>query len=268
MRKAIRSSGSGGSIATAALFGGVLLGLGCPATSTAAAADFPTGPGSLSGVWVKATENFGSVNAPEMYEPRDTVLKTGDGSPLPTLPWAKALVEQRLQDAEAGHPFASTKSRCLPGGVPDMMFGSGPMQILETPGQVTVLREEFTFFRIIHVGGAHPADPDPTLLGDSVGHWEGGVFVVDTIGVSDKTTIREVIPHTEAMHVVERYRRTGKDSMEIVGTIDDPKTFTKPWTMVTHLRRLNEGLTQYFCENNRNAPDSSGHVASGAVARP
>ena len=54
--------------------------------------------------------------------------------------------------------------------------------------------------------------------------------------------------------------------MDIVGTVEDPKTFTRPWTMVTHLRRLNEGLTEYFCDNNRNAADATGHVGNGVVS--
>jgi hypothetical protein len=195
-----------------------------------------------------------------MYEPRVGVLTTGDGTPLPLQPWAAAVVEKRLSDAEAGHPFASTKTRCLPGGIPDMMFGSGPMQILETPGQVTVLRQEFTFFRIIKLNQKHAVDPDPGYLGDSIAHWEGDTLVVDTIALSDKTTIKGVIPHSEQLHVIERLRPTGKETMEIRATIEDPQAFTKPWTMVTRLRRLPDGLIEYFCENNRNAPDASGHT--------
>jgi hypothetical protein len=226
----------------------------------AANADAVIGPGSISGVWQKIGAPNGSPVLDDMYEPRAKVLATEDGTPLPAQPWAAAVVEKRLADAEAGHPFASTKTRCLPGGIPDMMFGSGPMQILETPGQVTVLRQEFTFFRIIRLNQKHAADPDPTYLGDSVGRWEGDTLVVDTIGLSDKTTIKGVIPHSEALHVVERIRPTGRDTMEITATIEDPRTFTRPWTMVTHLRRLRGGLIEYYCENNRNAPDANGYT--------
>jgi hypothetical protein len=233
--------------------------------SAAVLGDVPVGPGSLSGIWVKSTEHFGDVDDAAMYEPREQVLKTADGSPLPIRPWAAAVLEKRLAETEAGHPFASPKSQCVPGGVPDMMFGSGPMQILETSGQITILRQEFSFFRIIRLNASHEKDPAPSYMGDSVAHWEGDTLVVDTIGLTDKTTLREIIPHSEELHVIERYRRTGQDSMEIRGTIEDPKTFTRTWKLETQLRRLKNGLTEYYCENNRNAVDASGHVGNGVV---
>ena len=224
----------------------------------------PVGPGSLSGIWVKIGEPSGLPILEEMYEPREEVLTTGDGTPLPAQPWAAELIEQRLKDAEAGHPFADTQSQCLPAGVPHMMFEFGPMQFLETPGQVTILRQQFTFFRIIHMGGDHPKDLDPTFLGHSVGHWEGDTLVVDTIGLRDDTTIKVVIPHSEQMHVIERYRRLSDEVLEIRATIDDPKTFTRPWLMVTQLKPLRTPLTEFFCENNRNVRGPNGTL----VVRP
>ena len=227
-----------------------------------AQAPVAAGPGSLAGIWVRENDPSGLPTQDYMFNPRERVLTTDDNTPLPTQPWAAEIVEKRLQAADAGRPYASTKTRCLPGGVPDMMFGSGPMQILETPGQVTILRQEFTFFRVIHLGGTHPADFDPGFLGHSVGRWEGPTLVVDTVGISDKTTIKEVIPHTEDMHVVERYRRIDKDTLEITAVIEDPKTFTKPWRMITRLKPLNRDLQEYFCENNRNVAGEDGYITT------
>ena len=239
-----------------------------PAAAMAAQGPAPAaGPGSLSGLWQKVGAPNGSPVLDEMYEPRSG-MKTADGAPLPLQPWAAAILEQRLEDAEAGHPYAGTKVSCLPAGVPDMMMGNGVMQILETPDQVTILRQEFTFFRVIHLDSKHPADPDPGYLGHSIGHWDGGTLVVDTIGLSDRTQIKGVIPHTEALHVVERFRRTGPDRLSITATVDDPKTFTKPWTLATTLKRESGELMEYFCDNNRNAPDASGHTSVQMPGRP
>jgi hypothetical protein len=146
-------------------------------------------------------------------------------------------------------------SKCLPAGVPQMMFGPRlPLQILETPGQVTILVEPLTNFRIIYLNEPHSEDPDPSFMGESVGHWEGDTLVVDTIAQLDRTTLDPIgMPHSDALHVVEKFRRTGKDSLELVVTIDDPKTFTRPWTAATTFKS-EPGLRvqQYFCENQRN----------------
>ena len=135
-----------------------------------------------------------------------------------------------------------------------MMFGSGlPHQTLESPGQVTILVEELSYFRIIRLNAKHQEDPDPTFMGDAVGHWEGGTLVVDTIGLSDQTLLPGGIPHSEQLHVVERFRRTSKDRIELLMTFEDPKAFTTPWTTVTHLKiESNRRISEYYCENNRN----------------
>ncbi len=215
------------------------------------------GPGSLTGEWQVVDAPNGTV--------RDDMLITrmpraAGGAPIPMLPATLAVVQQRLKDAEAGRPFISPKTRCLPQGVPD--FGAGPFQILENGRQVTVLRQEFSFFRIIVIGAPHKTDPDPGFLGDSVAHWEGGDLVVDTIGLKDQTVLEGVIPHTEDLHVVERYHPTGQDTMDIEATIDDPKTFSAPWKMVEHVHRITGKLEEYFCENNRNVPTGGALIAA------
>lgn len=240
------------------------------ALSSAAAekTDLPAGPGSLTGVWVKVGDPSGSVQVDsELYDP-NIVLKTAGGAPVPLQPWAARLVDSRLKDAAAGHPYASTQARCLPPGVPDMMFEYGPVQILETPGQVTILRQELTFFRIIRMNQHHLRHSAPSFAGDSVGRWQGDTLLVDTIGLTDKTGVRFIMPHSQDLHVIERYRRIDKDQIEVRATIDDPKTFTKTWTEVNRLKRLTTPLTEYFCENNRNGVDANGNETVRARSAP
>jgi hypothetical protein len=226
----------------------------------------PTGPGSLSGIWTNS-----DYKRADVFDVRSNVLRTADAKLPPLQPWAAKLLEERIKAGEAGHPFATTKSRCLPSGVPAMMFGPAlPIQILETPGQVILLNEELAYFRIIRLNVKHVPDPDPSYMGDSVGHWEGGTLVVDTIGLTDRTTLDGIgMPHSDALHVVERFRRVAPALIEIRFTIDDPKTFTRAWTTTTHFKPTPPGrrIEEYICENNRNQPDASG-VTSGVQSSP
>ena len=231
--------------------------LGCApafAQSPAENAARPVGPGSLAGIWTTFGYKGSARNTP-----RERAVKTVDGDLPPLLPKAAALFEQRMSMATKGQPFINTLAECLPGGVPEMVFGSPyPAQILETPGQVTILYEMYNHFRVIHLNGKHPADPDPGYMGHSVGHWEGDTLVVDTIGLNDRTSLDEVgMPHSEALHVIERYRRTDAGTLEILVTIDDPGTFSRSWDtkVIYKIARSGMGLIEFICENNRSARD-------------
>ena len=235
------------------------------AQDSAAAAAYPKGPGSLEGVWM----NTGYLSTGR-YTARQRAVRTIDGTPPPLLPAAAALLEQRLvDDMDKAQTFGNTVSQCLPGGVPEMMFGAAqyPIQFLENAGQVTLLFEEQNHFRIIFLNATHPKDLDPTFMGHSVGHWEGDTLVVDTIGMNDRTTIDMVgTPHTEALHVVERYRRIAKDKLEVLVRLEDPGVFSKPWEAKTVYKPAPPGhqhIEEYICENNRNTVDASGHSTFG-----
>jgi len=193
-----------------------------------------SGPGSLAGMWM--VENY---KATGRYPPRERTILTADGAPPPLLPKAAALLEYRLKEADKGNMFGNTLTACLPGGIPEMLFGPAyPLQILETPGQVTMLFQEQHLFRQIYLDSAHQADADPGYFGDSVAHWEGDALVVETVGLTDNTTLDMVgTPHSEKLHIAERYRRIGPDRFEIVMTLDDPETFSAPWqTRLTYRR--------------------------------
>jgi hypothetical protein len=217
----------------------------------------PAGPGSLTGIWLNS-DYKGSSSYPE----RERVLLTVDGKLPPMLPWAADLLEKRIKDSEAGYPFASTLALCLPGGVPLMLFGDDvPVQILENSGQVTMLFMEGNRFRVIPMNAKHPEYIDPSFMGDAVGRWEGDTLVIDNLGFKERTTLDQIgMPHTEQLRVTERYRRTGKESMEIRVTIDDPGAFTQPWEAKVNYRLAPPGtrMTEDVCENNRNPPDEQG----------
>lgn len=103
--------------------------------------------------------------------------------------------------------------------------------ILQTPDTVYILFEYSRVWRSVAMNRNHPKDPDPTWLGDSIGHYEGDTLVVDTIGFNDKTWLDNAgHPHSDALHVIERFRRANANALELALTIDDPKAYTKSWT--------------------------------------
>jgi hypothetical protein len=141
---------------------------------------------------------------------------------------------------------------CLPEGVPRIIFVPLPMEIFQVPTRVIMLREALQPVRQIYMNRQHPKDLDPTYGGDSIGRWEGDTLVVDTIGVSDKTWLDMAgLPHTEAMHVVERIRRVDHDTLEDDVTIEDPQAYTKPIT-ARQVYRLKPGweIRELVCDEN------------------
>jgi hypothetical protein len=239
-----------------------------PAVCAAQAADYLKGAipwqqstTGISGLWEMQDYISSSTNPP-----RKRVARTVDGQMPPLLPWAAELLEKRLVDAEHDKAFANTASLCLPQGVPYMIHAAvgGPLQILETPGQVTIISEAYNEMWFIYLNQKHPPreDVEPTYHGDSVGHWEGDTLVVDTIGLNTKTTLDQVgMPHSEDMRIVTRIRRTDPKTLEFVVTIDDPKTFSKPWSRRQVYKKSADDarIMEVVCENQRNGVDDSGY---------
>ena len=126
------------------------------------------------------------------------------------------------------------------------------VQFVESAHHLAILQEYPGTFRIVPTdGGPHPADPDPTWMGDSVGHWEGDTLVVDTIGFNDKTEISGY-KHTEALHIVERYTRSEFNTLQYEATLEDPNVFAEPWKMTRSfaLRPDLAKIDEFVCEHN------------------
>jgi hypothetical protein len=150
---------------------------------------------------------------------------------------------------------------CMPTGVPQTYFVPYQWQIVQGRDKVVILHEYLHLFRVIPTNGSpHPADPDPTWMGDSIGHWDGDTLVVDTIGFNDKTELPGGFRHTEALHVVEHFHRVDFDHLHWDAIIEDPNVFTKPWTIsrIFPLRGDLEKVDEYVCENNRDYKDLFG----------
>jgi hypothetical protein len=142
-------------------------------------------------------------------------------------------------------------AHCLPPGVPGVTEQPYPIQIIEKRGLVVILYEAYHLFRVIPTDDSpHPADLDPTWLGNSVGHWEGDTLVVDVTAFNDKTAVGG-FRHTTAYHVVEHYKRTAYDKIQYEAIIDDPNVFAAPFTVAGSLQLHPEWqIQEYICEEN------------------
>ena len=218
------------------------------------------GKPDLSGVW--QVRNFSSL-----------FYITGDMKPEEMRPWAAAIYKQREDDYRRDTDGIA----CLPPGPKaGIGVGSTPMKIVQTANLVVVLYEYQTIFRQIFTDGrALPEDPNPTWMGYSVGHWEGDTLVVTTAGYNDRTTLDLAgHPHTEALRLTERYHRRDFGHLDLQVTFDDPKAYTRPWTLPIVFDLIPEGdLIEYVCENERDKPHLIGksgeefHVPAGVLAQ-
>jgi hypothetical protein len=176
-------------------------------------------------------------------------LKPGE---VQLTPWAAAIRKQRMDRNHVDDPYGY----CLPLGVPRINTRS-PFKILQTPQLTAFLHETYVgmIFRQIFTDGRplpKISEAEPAWLGYSVGTWEGDTFVVDTVGFRDRGWLSalQAYPHSDALHVTERWRRTDFGHMELSVTIDDPKAYVKPWTNKIPLHLLPDTeLLEAFCDN-------------------
>jgi hypothetical protein len=225
-------------------------------------------PGNISGIWLNERQSRPETPRPPTYGPAET--RTMEGDPLPLTPWAAAIYSKRLKDTAAGTPFASTMAACLPDGMPAMAVGEPyPIQIIQSPGQVTTIHELMYSHRLIFLDEKLPEDPNPGYMGTSAGHWEGDTLVVTTVGIRDTTTMGGGIPHSEDLRTVERIRRLDPDTLEVIMTLEDPKAYTRPWRYRATSKLLPPTVRpiEYICENQRNSVDDQGRSGADVKAR-
>ncbi len=177
---------------------------------------------------------------------------------LPFQPWAAELHRQRVASNSKDNPDA----HCLPLGLMQLHTHGQPRKMIQTPNVIVILYEANGGVRQIFTDGRSlPKDAEPWWFGYSVGKWEGDTLVVETVGVRDLGWLDvEGSPLTESGKIVERFRRVDYGHLEIEVTIDDPKAYTKPWTVVVHQRvLLDTDLIEFVCqENEKDQPHLAG----------
>jgi len=170
-------------------------------------------------------------------------------------------LRKKLAEAEAaGKPLYSNYTACIPDGMPAMMMGMFPMEVLQTPGQVTIIQEAYNQVRRIYMGEKLPAfeDAEPLFWGHSTGKWEGDTLVVETIGIKDNVKFRDT-PHSNQMRISERIRLLSPNMMEDEVTVTDPVYLDGPWKWRWMYKRMHDyKMLEYVCESNREYIDETG----------
>jgi hypothetical protein len=211
---------------------------------SAAAPRLANGQPDLSGIW-RPENTYGGQPANFAAN-----LKVDN---IPYQPWAKAMLEERTTGV---HENEDSSALCLPQGVPRMDAAPGQWKVVQNPEFLVILYEAFgILWRQIFLDGREvAADAPPTWLGYSTGRWDGDTLVVDTKGFNGKFWLdQQGKPTTEALHVIERFRRKDFGHMDVEITIDDTNAYTRPWTFMEHVRLLTDTeLMEAICnENNR-----------------
>ena len=197
----------------------------------------PDGKPDFSGIW-------------QAHDGRYLNNLAADGVEVPMQPWAAKLLRERQENQAKDRP----SGECLPHSVTDFDAHFTPKKLIQTPGVLVILFESYHSWRQIFTDGrALPESREPAWFGYSAGKWEGNTLVVDTVGLNEKTWLDDIgHPHSDALRIIERFRRPDFGHMVVQVTIDDPKAYTKPWTVSIPWEYVADTeLLDWVCENNK-----------------
>ncbi len=219
----------------------------------------PDGKPDLTGIWENFREQgqgVASVNAAFFSDvlpsliPQFRDIGSDMQGGLPLQPWAAALKKQRMDDNSMDNPDA----HCLPLGIMQLHTHVDPRRIIQTPQLVAMLYEANYGLRYIYLDGrpAPDNDPQPWWYGYSRGWWEGDTLVVETTNFRDGGWLDiNGSPLTDAAKVTERFRRPSYGRLQIDVTVDDPKAYTKPWTVnLTQKIMVDTEMMEFICNEN------------------
>jgi hypothetical protein len=249
----MRTRFGSGLLVAAAIVVGFLSGAAQPTAGQAPAAAAYKAPRtldgkpSLAGIWQVLNTASVDVLAHNASEGAPAGLGVVDGNLIPYTAAAAAKKQQNFEARMTEDPLR----KCFLAGVPRITYMPFPLQIVQTPTHVGIAYEYNHASRIIYTNGTEHSGVDDFWMGDSRGHWEGETLVVDVNGFNDKTWFDQTgNHHSDKLHVIERYTRTGPDVIAYEATIEDPGVFTRPWKMSMPLYRRQEKnirLLDYVC---------------------
>ena len=172
-------------------------------------------------------------------------------------PWAAAQMRMHNELVSKGRRAFSAMSRCWPGGPAQLLFNAEPLYFIQTPQEVWILWQRDHLVRRVFLNREHSGNLKPSWFGESVGHYENGQLIVDTIGfvqhpysfVDNWRT-----PHTKDLHMVERWKLLdGGNAIEATVTFDDHGAFNAPWSGMVRWSKMNGPILESVCaENNEN----------------
>ena len=238
---------------------GAIVALLFSAQANAAAPDFspPDFSPNAATAWISLRGQFRappSGPGPVMQDPAHPYVNGNDlraTGRQPTFPvadlsnpilqdWARDRLRQRNERVLSGKPAFSRAASCWPTGVPAfLLYGVQPVFFIQSPGKVVMIWQTDHQVRRIYLQARHSANVKPSWFGESIGHYEGDTLVVDTVGVDSRTFIDSFeTPHTDKLHVVERFHLTdGGQAMQVDVHVEDAGAFTSPWNAVQIYRR-------------------------------
>jgi hypothetical protein len=190
-------------------------------------------PADLSGTWELDGKRGGIGQSVSIADPGGKLR--GKEPDIPYQPWSLAKTMSEKPPTGPDNQFDSTTdpwiNYCEPPGLIRIYMEPARTKFVQTPDAVYMLHEVMQTFRVVRLNSKHPDDPDPTWWGDSIGWYENGnTLVIDTIGTNDKTWLDQLgHPHTDKLHLTERYKRVNATTLELDATIDDPGAYTKPF---------------------------------------
>ena len=219
------------------------------APTASAAPRTADGRPDFSGIWQALTT--ASWNIQDHQAEKDVPAGQGivEGNEIPYLPWAREKRDENYRNRLTADPLAT----CSQPGVPRIMYMPFPFQIVQAPAYVAFLFEYAHTVRHIRLTGAHPDGPIEWALGDARARWDGDTLVTDVVHFNDQTWFdRAGNFHSEQMHLVERFTLIDRDHIRYEATVEDPKVFSRPWTIVMPLYRRVESRVQildYVCQS-------------------
>ena len=174
-------------------------------------------------------------------------------------PWVAERMKKDNAEVLAGKIAFTPHSACWPAGVPGFhLYGFQPLYFVQTPSEVVMIYSNDQQVRRVYLNVPHSANPKASWYGESVGHYDGDMLVVDTVGLNDKTFIDNFrTPHTDKLHVVERFRLVdGGKAMQVDITFEDPDAFNAPWSVTQRYDRIQGPMAEEICaENNQHLFD-------------
>jgi hypothetical protein len=217
-----------------------------------------SGQPDLQGIWQALNSAADDLESHPARKGGAAGISVVEGDRIPYLPKALATKKENFEKSLTADPLdfgsaADPLDKCLMPGVPRITYLPYPFQIFEFPDMVVIVYEYLHLTRYIFTDASPHPDPDVIdfYMGYSRGHWEGSTLVVDTTNFNDETWLDKAGNfHSDALHVVERYERTDMDHLNYEATIEDPKVFSRPWTMRMPLYRRQEKnarLLEYEC---------------------
>jgi hypothetical protein len=258
------------------LAGGIVTGLICAALTAGAAAQQKAPPPDFSSNnvgWLTFNVDFSIVpggTSPLRNDPAHPRISNQEAARTgkqPTYfvadltsatvlkPWVVEHMKKDNAEVLAGKFAFTPHSYCMPAGVPGFhLYGFQPLYFVQAPKEVVMIYSNDQQVRRVYLDVPHSADPKPSWYGESVGHYEGDTLVVDTIGLNDKTFVDNFrTPHTEKLHVVERFKLVdGGKAMQVSITFDDPDAFNTPWSVMQRYDRIQHPMDEEICaENNQ-----------------